>query len=412
DGMFLSLGVYRFEVAGQCFVIVSNEGTDGIVVADAMQFIPQEDKPAATTSKEAGEQKSNAVAMQTEMSKLKEERKKLADQAPPRDMAMTVRETKPVKEIAVHIRGSVHNLGEMAPRAVPEVFRKISSPGFPADQSGRLELARWIGDGKNPLTARVMVNRTWHWLFGAGLVRSVDNFGTTGELPSHPELLDALAIKFVAEGWSVKKLVREIMLSRTYRLGSAVTPQSHEKDPENRWLSHGNRRRLDAECLRDGMLVCAGTLDEMRGGPGFDKKLVSDYNFQPSGNRRSVYLPAFRNNLPEFLEAFDLADPSLVTGARATSVIVPQALLLMNHPFVREQSKKTAERLIKEVPTDEKARLNLAYRMILGRLPTESEAQAVVEYLKRERESKVTPVETWTRVVQGLFASSDYRYLD
>src|SRR5262249_54844922 len=156
---------------------------------------------------------------------------------------------KEIRDLRVHVRGSVHSLGEPAPRGVLQVATMGAAPAIPSKESGRRELADWIASRDNPLTARVMVNRAWHWLFGAGLVRTTDNFGTTGEAPSHPELLDHLAVRFVEEGWSVKKLVRSIVLSNTYRMAAVSATKAPESDPENRLLRGANRRRLDAECL-------------------------------------------------------------------------------------------------------------------------------------------------------------------
>src|SRR5262249_3618910 len=153
-------------------------------------------------------------------------------------------------------------------------------------------------------TARVIVNRGWHWLFGAGLVRTTDTFGVTGEAPSHPELLDYLAVRFVDDGWSMKKLVRQIVLSHTYRLATASSSQALEADPENRLLWRMNRRRLEAECLRDTILSVSGRLKLDRGGPTFKPGLKADYGYQHTDIRRSVYAPVFRNALPELFEMF------------------------------------------------------------------------------------------------------------
>src|SRR5690606_12745883 len=188
------------------------------------------------------------------------ELKKLQARAPKRPMAMSVREEEQISDIPVHIRGSVHNLGEVVPRGFLQVASYGPSPTIPADQSGRLELAEWITQADNPLTARVYANRIWHWLFGYGIVRTVDNFGTTGEEPSHPELLDFLASRLIEEGWSTKRLVRRIVLSRTYRQSVAAEPPLLEADPENRLFGRAERRRLDAECIRDAILAISGTL--------------------------------------------------------------------------------------------------------------------------------------------------------
>jgi hypothetical protein len=254
-----------------------------------------------------------------------------------------------------------------------------------------------------------MANRTWHWLFGSGLVRTTDNFGTTGELPSDPELLDHLATTFVKDGWSVKKLVRGIVLSRTYRQASAGDPATVTADPENRLFGRANRRRLEAEAIRDTMLSVGGRLDLTRGGPTFPTTLAADYGYKGNSNRRSVYLPVFRNALPEALEVFDFADSSMVTGRRNTSTVAPQALFLMNHPFVLEQSRHAAARLLGEKLGDDDARIVRAYRLALGRGPTDGEKAVARRFLGGRSGD---PKEAWTAVFHALFASADFRYVD
>ena len=170
-------------------------------------------------------------------------------------MAMAVEEAKKIEDCRICIRGSVQHRGPAVPRGVLQVATVGEPPKIPKDASGRRELAEWIVSPQNPLTARVYVNRVWHYLFGAGLVRTLDNFGTTGEMPSHPELLDFLAARFMEDGWSTKRLVRELVLSHAYRMSTADNAKAVAVDPENRLLWRMNRKRLDAESLRDAMLV-------------------------------------------------------------------------------------------------------------------------------------------------------------
>jgi hypothetical protein len=236
DGRFITLGQFRFE-NNQGYVIVANEGTKGHVTADAMLFLPV----AGTEQGKAPKADSAAVK------ELEAELKRLQDGGPKREMVMGVREDGKIGDLKIHVRGSVHTLGELAPRGFLRVAQVGAAPAMPAKESGRRELADWIAGRENPLTARVMANRVWHWLFGAGLVRTTDNFGVTGELPSHPELLDHLAARFVEEGWSVKKLIRGIVRSSAYRSAAVPTARVLEADPENRLLRGANRRRLDAE---------------------------------------------------------------------------------------------------------------------------------------------------------------------
>src|SRR5262249_6766411 len=179
-----------------------------------------------------------------EVSTLESQLKRLKATAPKRDMVMSVVEEPKIEDTQVHVRGSVHNLGDTAPRGFLRVATIGPVPPLPSDSSGRRELAAWLAARDNPLTARVIVNRVWHWLFGAGLVRSTDNFGTTGETPSHPELLDDLAVRFMEHGWSIKGLVRQVVLSRAYQLSSSDDRRARAVDPENRLLWRMNRRRL------------------------------------------------------------------------------------------------------------------------------------------------------------------------
>ena len=433
-GRFVSLGKHRFEKSGAGFVLVSNEGTDGIVVADAVQFIPVEelttpapatvadaktspvpekakrtkkDKKAVVAAKDSKTE--DAVPFSSEELKQKEaELKRLTDAGAARPKVMSVMEEANPADTFVHIRGSVHSLGDKVPRGFARVATYGDMPAIPEKQSGRREFSEWLSSKDNPLTARVYVNRTWHWLFGEGLVRSVDNFGTTGERPSHPELLDYLAVKFMDEGWSTKKLVRELVLSRVYQLSSTDSPAAYQADPENRLLARANRRRMEAEQIRDAMMTFSGQLKLDMGGPTIKAGTSADYNYKHEETRRSIYLPVFRNSLPEIFEAFDFADPSMVTGRRNTSTVAPQALYLMNHPFVLAQSQFAAKRLLAE-PMDDSARIELAYRRAMGRPPTSTERDLALKYVTQNAAQRE---EAWSQLCQALFASLDFRYLN
>jgi hypothetical protein len=414
EGRFFSLGTYRFEAKGQSNVLISNAGTNGVLTADAVQFLPVGNdskvaaSPASPTVKKlpAGEQQ----ALKKNLKKLTVDLTALKKRKPARAMAMSVVEKAKPTDLKIHIRGSIDQLGANAPRGVLQVANYGPAPKMPTSSSGRLELAHWIVDPANPLTSRVMANRVWHWLFGTGLVRTVDNFGTTGESPSHPELLDHLAVRFVQQGWSVKKLIRTIVLSRTYRLSSARGEQTI--DPDNRLLARMNRRRLDAESLRDAMLSAGGTLKFEVGGATFPASLSKDTNFQFQESRRSVYVPVFRNSLPELFQVFDFANPSMVTGRRNVSTVAPQALFMMNHPFVRAQAKLTAECLLSESQLEETNRIDHAYLLILGRNAKAAEISLSQQFLKSVTDtSEKGQLEAWTQMVQSLFSTIGFRYL-
>jgi hypothetical protein len=396
DGRFLSLGTYRFE-NNQGYVMVANVGTKGHVTADAMVFLPV-----------AGNEQGKATKASTggPVKGLEEELKKLLESGPKRDMVMGVKEESKIGDLRIHIRGSVHSLGETAPRGVLQVAVTGSAPAMPAQESGRRELADWIASRENPLTARVMANRIWHWLFGAGIVRTTDNFGVTGESPSHPDLLDYLAVRFVDGGWSVKKLIREIILSSAYR--QAALAKAPEADPDNRLLSGANRRRLDAESIRDLLLAVSGQLElNPPSGQTYPAALSADYSYKAVDVHRSVYLPVFRNALPEIFEAFDFADASVTTGRRNVSTVAPQALFLMNNPFVLEQARAAAKRLLAEKHEDDRSRIARAWRLALGRGPSEAETALALRHLDSTR----PPEPAWASIFHALFASPEFRYV-
>jgi hypothetical protein len=405
DGRYASLGRFRFESNDQGFVQISNEGTSGHVTADAVLFIPASEADGLSSVSLAAVDEADEAAT---LKALEAELKRLREDAPPRDMALSVLEEEEIGDSRIHIRGTVHSLGDEVPRGFLRVATFGAVAPLPDDESGRLELADWIASPENPLTARVIVNRAWHWIFGSGLVRTVDNFGTTGESPSHPELLDTLAVRFMDEGWSIKSLVRTIVLSRTYRLSTDDDPTALADDPENRLLWRMNRRRLEAECIRDAILSASGQLDRAMGGRTFPADLKADYGFDHADERRSVYAPVFRNALPELFEAFDFADPSMVVGRRNSSTVAPQALFLLNHPFVIEQSRAAARRLLAEVPEGDGARVDRAYRLLLGRRPTDDERLIALRFLDGRGDDAE---DAYALLIQALFASIDFRYL-
>jgi hypothetical protein len=283
-----------------------------------------------------------------------------------------------------------------------------------------MALADWLASAENPLTARVYVNRVWAWMFGTGLVRTVDNFATTGEAPSHPELLDYLAQYLVEHQWSTKALVREIVRSRVW-LGSVGEPGAVERDPENRWFGRANRRRLDAEQIRDGMLAVSGLLDSRVGGPNIEGANAADplsgeasrveFEYVFRDVRRSVYTPAFRNNRLELFATFDFGDTNTSQGQRYASNVAPQALFFLNHPFVLEQARRAArnEPLVAGTQTE---RVRQAFVRCLGRAPTAGEASVCARHLAEAESGEEAQREAWSRIYQSLFGSADFRFLN
>jgi hypothetical protein len=339
----------------------------------------------------------------------------------PKDLVMAVREAPTPADCEIHVHGDVKELGPTVPRGVPQV---MSKPGekveIGASESGRLELAQWLTRRDNPLTARVAVNRIWEHLFGRGIVASVDNFGLMGEKPTNQELLDYLAVRFMDEGWSTKKMVREIVLSRAYRLSSAANNHDENIDPGNLLLWRANRRRLEVEAIRDSLLSIAGRLDLNRpeespvmdfrrgrvvGGknPGRKNNLSVD-DYAVSLTCRTIYVPIVRNYLPEMFETFDFPEPSETKGVRDVTTVPTQALFMMNSQFAIEQSKHAAEKLLKLESLTPQARVTRAYREVLGRVPTAPELARSLDFVK------TSDAIAWEHLYQALFASAEFRY--
>jgi hypothetical protein len=345
---------------------------------------------------------------------LESKRQELLAAGPRRPRVMAVREEASIQDAPIHHRGDVHSLGDVVPRGFLTVAAHGLATAMPRHESGRRELAEWLASPANPLTARVIVNRAWHWLFGAGLVRTVDNFGTTGEAPSHPELLDWLALRLIEDEWSVKRLVRRLVLSRVYRLDSADRdPARVATDPEDRLWWRARRRRLEAECLRDALLEVSGDLDQRMGGPTIRPDTRTDYGYDHDQRRRSVYLPVLRNAVPDLLAVFDFANPSYCIGDRGASTVAPQALLLMNDPWIDERARGTADALLRESDPNDSARIARAFRRILGRQPTDDEMALSLQYVASVRSSRAEggDREAYARFIHSLFGSLDFRYV-
>jgi hypothetical protein len=304
-----------------------------------------------------------------------------------------VRDSKTIADTQIRIRGEAEKLGPVVPRGFLSLIEFADQPKVNTAQSGRLELANWLTSEKNPLISRVLANRVWQHLFGEGIVRSVDNFGVTGDLPSHPELLDHLATRFIRDGWSVKKLVRSVVLSRAYQLSSDAPTANVNVDPANRFVWRHSPRRLDAEEIRDAMLAAAGKLDLSRptASPAKDLRVTELPNNGPVARKigdegrgslhRSVYLPLLRGLVPASLEVFDFAEQGMVTGSRDTTTVATQALYLLNDPFVRRQSLTLAEKLLNRADVDDATRVDLAYRLTAGRSATPFEIERAKSYL-------------------------------
>lgn len=328
---------------------------------------------------------------------------------PPSVWAMQSMDEDPAN-VRIHIRGSHKNLGEEVPRRFLRVIAGESQTPFPAGSSGRLELAEWIASERNPLTARVLVNRVWQHHFGQGLVRSVDNFGKMGQRPTHPELLDLLAARFVENGWSIKRLHREILLSDAFRMSCTVDAKANETDPANELLHHFPVHRLEAEAIRDAVLAVSGTLDPKMYGPGVVPHVAE---FQEAGRgkprsgpvdgegRRSIYLQIRRNFIPPMFTAFDYPSPVSTIGSRGASAVPAQALVMMNNEFVFGQAEKWAKR-IEDVEPDPAGRVNRMFLEAFGRPPENWESAESL---------KLATQHGWKDLAHVLFNSPEFIYV-
>jgi hypothetical protein len=279
----------------------------------------------------------------------------------------------------------------------------------------------------NALTTRVIANRVWHYLFGKGVVRTVDNFGTTGEAPFNPQLLDYLATRFVTQDtWSFKKMIRELVLTRTYQMAATWDAVNGATDPSDRFLWRMEPRRLEAEEIRDAILVAGGELNPKRPAPapaiGSSRAELRrmSASSEDTATYRSVYLPVVRDLLPIALDRFDFANPEMVTGAREITTVAPQALFLMNDPFVMRQSQHMADRVLEHDWMDQAARVDLAYRLAYGRPATASEKQRAQQYLTgyaggdsaEKTAASKHQAGAWASFCQALLASAEFRYVN
>ena len=326
--------------------------------------------------------------------------------------AYAVSEGKPA-DARILVRGEPQTLGPTVPRGFLTI---LGGQKLPPDVtgSGRLQLAAWITDPKNPLVARVMANRVWGWHFGRGLVATPDDFGSRGEAPSHPELLDYLASRFVEGGWSVKKLHRLIVLSRAYQAASAPAA---ETDPNNVFLSRFPRRRLTAEEIRDSLLAVSGNLDPSPGGEHpFTKEVTwrytqhtpfnaKDADFEH--NKRSVYLMQQRIRRQPFLDLFDGPDPNAETGVRPLTTTALQALYAMNDAFFHTQAASLAARVKTAAPSDA-GRLRHAFRLLYGRAPEKDEIRDMTKFLAESGPED----QAWPALMRVLLASNEFLTLD
>jgi hypothetical protein len=321
----------------------------------------------------------------------------------------------------MQMRGDPLRPGKEVPRRFLQV---LGGQTLPSDTpgSGRLELARWISDPANPLTARVLVNRLWLYHFGKGIVPTPNDFGKQGQPPTHPELLDWLASRFVRSGWSVKSMHRLILTSRAYQLASDDSAEAKKVDPDNRLYWRFDRRRLDAESIRDTLLSLAGVLDRSVGGPhpfppmkAWDFTQHKPFKDVYETDRRSAYLMTQRIQRHPYLALFDGPDTNASTAKRDSSTTPLQALFFLNDPLTQRLSRAFADRLRRASP-DESDRVGLSFRLAFGRPPSEEESRTALAFLEQARSKLRAAGEpedrAWESYVRGLFLSNELVFLD
>jgi len=368
-----------------------------------------------------------------EIAELKESIRKLKDRSPELEYAFGVADRPPFGPTNIRIRGEWNNLGEKVPRgflsAVSLGDHETSGPNdssskssthfdIPNEQSGRLQLSQWITHHRNPLTPRVIVNRIWQHLLGRGIVSTVDNFGASGAPPSHPELLDFLAYRFIhVHDWSIKRMIREIVLSRTFRLASRNDEGNYQSDPENQLLWRAQPNRLEAEAIRDSLLFISGQLDLQP----LEGSHLSELNYRlltpndvghihssSQKHHRSVYLAVLRGqDTDELLSVFDFPDPGTVKGSRETTTVPSQALYMMNSPLTLDAAEAVANTLLDRAEQRD-SRIDLAFKMTLGRSPTKQEIRRSQDGLDSFTGSLL---EKWTAFAHSLMLSTEFRYL-
>ncbi|MFN0054264.1 MAG: PSD1 and planctomycete cytochrome C domain-containing protein [Planctomycetales bacterium] len=406
-----------------------------IAAAKGTGAVPEGAKPLAELEKEHGDLSGKVRSLQQQLWHL-------AYLAPAPPMVLGVKEAPDIHDARTQVRGNPYVLGPTMPRGFVAVATHGESPRIDGEQSGRAQLAQWLTQAASPLVARVTVNRIWAQLFGRGLVASVDYFGVRGEPPTHPELLDFLADRFLRRGWSRRALIRELVLSRTYRQSALADEHSRAAlalDPDNRWLWRMSPRRLEAEMIRDCVLAVSGGLQATMGGPslspefmenvgGLDPKDVNPISFSLSKFRdeqqrvRTIYLPVVRSSEQrgpgEVLNFFDFAQPARLTGDRPTTAVASQSLFLLNGPLLGEGAGRLAASVLSNASlASVEARLESLYVTILGRPPAPDEMDAAREFLAGtdvvagggEASAAVT-LDTWRRLIHALMASNEFLF--
>ncbi|QDU26574.1 Planctomycete cytochrome C [Anatilimnocola aggregata] len=415
-------GKKRLAIEGAAFATMHSVTTkleDALAEAGLMKLPDESWQDSLQRYPNAG-QRAKLEPLLADLAKAEAELEKLLA-SPPAEIVDTMSATDRLapgnkQDLQVRIRGNEDNLGDVVPRGIMQVLYTGDSPEIPAKSSGRLQLAEVLEH--HPLAARVMVNRVWHHLFGRGLVRTVDDFGTMGERPTHPELLEWLAGRFVADGYSLKQTVRRIVLSRAYQLTAADPPSDRYRqvDSDNALLWRHSPRRLDGEALRDSILCVSGSLIR-RPPTRFENDLhafrMTDARTLDRLDFRTVFLPVHRGARIDLLAAFNFPPSDLVIGRRETPSVPTQSLFLMNSPLVLEHANRAALRLLNSAATDEE-RVQLAYSLFFGRSATADEQQEGLVFLGQTSaagDGRLAQRQVWAEFCQALFCSAEFRFL-
>jgi hypothetical protein len=368
---------------------------------------------------ELDKQKDKSKEADQKLASLKTELRNLERRGLPADVpaAYAVHEGKP-RNTYIQLRGEPDKQGPLAPRRAPECLLGEAPFDIPPGSSGRLQYADWLTSTNNPLFARVMVNRIWQHHFGKGLVATPNNFGRRGDTPSHPELLDFLAARFIESGWSIKAMHRLILASAAYQLSSKDNESNRQRDPANRYCWRFDRRRLEAEAIRDSMLFVSGSLDFQPAGeqpfPSVEKWNWTQHNpFKDiySTKHRSVYLMTPRFQRHPFLALFDGPDTNTSTEERRASIVPQQALYALNNPFVDEQALLLARRILTFSP-DREQRLRYACELTWSRDPTAPEIEHFTNFIDSARSADSSDEQVWTGLARVFLTANEFLYVD
>jgi len=331
-----------------------------------------------------------------------------------------------IEDLPLHLRGNHTTLAkDKQPRRFPRIIAGEQQKALAADRSGRLEFARWLTEPTHPLTARVAVNRIWQGHFGEAFVRSPDNFGLLGDKPTHPELLEWISQRFIAAGWSMKLLHREVMLSSAYQMQTTFSEAAFLADPDNRLWWRRNRRRLEVEAIRDSLLAVSGRLENSMGGTllpspnrGYVTGTANNYPQIYNSNRRSVYLPVIRSALYELYQVFDFAEPSVMNGKRDSTTIATQALFMLNSQIVAEQARELALQLLAQPDLDDSARIRKVFFTCYQREPLSSETSRSLDLLNRleAAQPEAAPADrrlaAWRGLCRTLLAANEFLFVE